>query len=135
MKKTKTIRQLDLAASTVKKRGYMCPSRKVPGERPEIKPGDFYQDCSGHPCLCISSDYYNDDLCGISLVDGTHCSCSFVHCAPRKLKFGAAVRMRFVGPSVAEKAHAEGCVKYYGNHAEEYRMVERHSSMCWGEEE
>ena len=35
-----------------------------------ISVGDIYEDCSCHPVLCVSLDYEQDDISGISLIDG-----------------------------------------------------------------
>jgi len=48
-----------------------------------ILKGDLFQDCRGHPCLCIKVD--GDDIEGVSLVDGVEGSCSIEHCHPPKL--------------------------------------------------
>ena len=47
----------------------------------EISRGDFYEDCRYHPMLCVSVDYADDTLEGISLVIGGGSSaCSPTHC-------------------------------------------------------
>lgn len=46
----------------------------------ELKRGDFYEDCRYHPVLCVSADYEDDELVGISLLDGSIGSCSPTHC-------------------------------------------------------
>ncbi len=64
-----------------------------------IKPGDIYEDCSYHPCVClIAQTYcaprgwrrwlgyaYDADLTGISLWDLSIRSCSARHCAPDRM--------------------------------------------------
>ena len=68
----------------------------------QIKPGDYYMDCSYHPVLCTAADGYT--LEGISLIDGSSPrSCSLINCRPRKLTFKAALRLKFKGPSPARK--------------------------------
>lgn len=37
----------------------------------DIRPGDFYEDCAYHPCLCIR--VFEDEVSGISLADGMRC--------------------------------------------------------------
>jgi hypothetical protein len=70
----------------------------------KIKEGDFYMDCSYHPCLCTEVD--GDDIFGISLVDGSFPrSCSVKHCAPRKLSFNQARVLRLLGPVGKQFAH------------------------------
>jgi len=60
------------------------------------KPGDIYESCSYHPVLCLGVDYKQDEIWGISLVDGTHpMSCSLVHCGIRK----QAWEIKLHGPS------------------------------------
>jgi hypothetical protein len=71
----------------------------------EIKPGDFYEDCAFHPCLCTEVGYPGefqgpDTISGISLIDGTHPrSCSLKHCAVRLLSFEEALQGKFKGPN------------------------------------
>jgi len=73
--------------------------------------GDIYEDCSYHPVLCVSVDYENDDISGISLIDGTHPrSCSLRHCGVRKLTVEEAWEIRLNGPAdvnVREKISPE----------------------------
>jgi hypothetical protein len=41
--------------------------------------GDIFEDCAFHPVLCLGADYQQNDLWGISLIDGTYPrSCSFI---------------------------------------------------------
>jgi hypothetical protein len=64
-----------------------------------IAPGDYYEDCSYHPCLCITVDEDGDGLTGISLVDGSYPrSCSFRHCGVRKLTLSEVVLWKQHGP-------------------------------------
>jgi hypothetical protein len=58
-----------------------------------LSPGDFYEDCTYHPCLCISVNEGDDEICGISLVDGS---------SPRQLTFEEAVRWKLQGPADVE---------------------------------
>ena len=53
-------------------------------------PGDFYEDCRYHPMLCIAVDEDEDDLDGISLIDGFIGSCSLTHCGVQSLTFEEA---------------------------------------------
>ena len=63
----------------------------------EIKPGDYYEDCAYHPCVCIKVD--DDDIYGISLVDGSAGrECSKTHCGVVKITFKEACELRFYGP-------------------------------------
>ena len=69
-----------------------------------MKPGDFYEDCFSHPCLCTSCN--GDDVDGISLVDGsTPRGCSIRHCGVVKISAKDAIDMKFNGPK--DKAFAE----------------------------
>jgi hypothetical protein len=63
----------------------------------ELQPGDFYEDCAYHPCLCISSGMGMVD--GISLVDGSFPSNFGVpQCQVRKLTAEEAITWRLFGP-------------------------------------
>jgi len=58
----------------------------------DIVPGDYYEDCSGHPCLCTDVDVSDDgrdaEISGVSLVDGTFPrSCTLIGCWPRRMSF------------------------------------------------
>jgi hypothetical protein len=65
-----------------------------------LKPGDIYESCSYHPVLCLGVDYKNDEIWGISLVDGTYpLACSLVHCGVRKLTPKQAWEAKMHGPS------------------------------------
>jgi hypothetical protein len=63
----------------------------------DIKPGDYYEDCAFHPCLCIRVD--SDELLGVSLIDGSYPrGCSIGHCGVRRLTLPEALHWRFFGP-------------------------------------
>ena len=65
----------------------------------DLKPGDIYEDCFYHPCLCVFVSLEDDEIQGISLVDGTYPrSCSVEHCGVRKLTVDEAWRWRVAGP-------------------------------------
>jgi hypothetical protein len=65
--------------------------------------GDIYEDCFYHPVLCVSVDYENDDISGVSLIDGTYPrSCSLRHCGVRKLTVEEAWDIRRNGPREPE---------------------------------
>ena len=67
----------------------------------DIQPGDFYEDCSFHPCLCLRVE--DDEVSGISLVDGSYPrSCSIVGCGIRKLTYEEALQWKFYGPKDTE---------------------------------
>jgi hypothetical protein len=64
-----------------------------------IKPNDFYEDAFYHPCICVRSDYENDIIFGISLIDGSYPrSCSLVFSGIRKLSLREVVHWKFFGP-------------------------------------
>jgi hypothetical protein len=66
----------------------------------DFQPGDYYEDCAFHPCICIGVNIEDDELLGISLVDGTYPrSCSVKHCGVRKLTLSEALHWRFFGPA------------------------------------
>lgn len=66
---------------------------------PKIAPGDYYEDCSYHPCLCVSVDDDGDGISGISLVDGSYPrNCSVVHCGVRNLTLEEVVLWKHKGP-------------------------------------
>lgn len=70
-----------------------------------IRVGDIFEDCAFHPVLCLGADYREDDLWGISLIDGTYPrSCSFIHCGVRKLSLEEAWSIKSHGPSDAADA-------------------------------
>jgi len=71
-----------------------------------IKLGDIFEDCSFAPLLCTVSDYKNDFLQGISLIDGHLRSCSAKHCGVRKLTIEQALVL---------KNHQEDILKYWDN--------------------
>jgi len=52
----------------------------------QFAPGDLYEDCAYHPCLCVGVDVEDDNIWGVSLIDGSYPrSCSLDHCGVRKL--------------------------------------------------
>jgi hypothetical protein len=63
----------------------------------ELKPGDFYEDCAYHPCLCTATDMGMVE--GISLADGSYPrQCGVPQCGVRKLSLAEAIQWRFSGP-------------------------------------
>ena len=73
----------------------------IPADSPtQFQPGDYYEDCVFHPCVCIRVDPEDDELLGISLVDGSFPrGCCFRHCGVRKLTLAEALHWRFFGPA------------------------------------
>lgn len=70
----------------------------------ELLPGDLFEDCRYHPCLCTEGGSADDPdgVCGISLVDGSPCGCSIAQCGLRKLTVGEVVRWKYHGPDDVE---------------------------------
>lgn len=55
-------------------------------ENEEFRVGDLYEDSEFHPCLVVGVDYDEDDIWGISLIDGSYPrSCSLSHSGVKKL--------------------------------------------------
>ena len=64
----------------------------------DLAPGDFYEDCAYHPCLCVRID--DDEVNGISLVNGqSPRACGIGFCGIRKLTFSEAMRWKYYGPA------------------------------------
>ena len=71
--------------------------------RLNLNPGDIYEDCSYHPVLCVSVDYDNDSIEGISLIDGTYPRCcSLLSCGVKKLSVEEAWKIKQFGPGDIE---------------------------------
>jgi hypothetical protein len=73
----------------------------MPSSSDELKPGDVYEDCAGHPCLCLQVREIDDPdgISGISLVDGSYPrSCSLTHCGVRRLSLEEAFLWKTKGP-------------------------------------
>lgn len=62
-----------------------------------LRPGQFYEDCGYHPCLCIAVEE-DGEVRGISLVDGNVRACDLHHCGVKRLSFDEALAWRFEGP-------------------------------------
>lgn len=66
----------------------------------DLRPGDYYEDCAFHPCICTRVNVDDDEISGVSLVDGSHPrACSTRHCGVRKLTFAEALHWKFFGPA------------------------------------
>ena len=50
----------------------------------DIKINDYYIDCGYHPLICTELDEDNDEIVGVSIVDGLERQCSIYHCSPQK---------------------------------------------------
>jgi hypothetical protein len=66
----------------------------------ELLPGELFEDCRYHPCLCTESNSRDDPdgVSGISLIDGTPSGCSIANCGLRKLTIEEAVHWKHHGP-------------------------------------
>ena len=60
----------------------------------EIKLGSIYEDCAYHPVLCTYRSDEEDELQGISLLDGQTRSCSIRHCGPEPLSLAQALHIK-----------------------------------------
>jgi hypothetical protein len=65
----------------------------------DIQPGDLFEDCRYHPCLCYDISDDGTSIFGISLVDGSTIQCSILHCGVRKLTPAEAWRWKSQGPA------------------------------------
>ena len=53
---------------------------------PDFEPGDLYEDVFYHPCLVMGIDVADDEIWGISLIDGSYPRCcSLAHGDIRKI--------------------------------------------------
>ena len=64
----------------------------------DITPGDFYEDCSGQPRVCVLADPGSDELSGISLITGQVGDCSFENCGPVPLTASRAIEIALTWP-------------------------------------
>jgi hypothetical protein len=66
-----------------------------------IAPGEIYEDCAFHPCLCMGSG--NGEVWGISLIDGSQPrSCDLRVCGVRILTPEEAWDIKCHGPADAD---------------------------------
>jgi hypothetical protein len=66
-----------------------------------IAPGEIYEDCAFHPCLCMGSG--NGEVWGISLIDGSQPrSCDLGVCGVRILTPEEAWNIKCHGPADAD---------------------------------
>src|SRR5262249_17048468 len=80
--------------------GYTMPEKVTqPGD---IQPGDIFEDCRYHPCLCYDIDEDGAAIFGISLIDGSTCQVGISHCGVRKLTPAEAWRWKIEGPADVE---------------------------------
>jgi hypothetical protein len=75
--------------------------------RLKLRPVDLYEDCSYHPVLCLGVNYREDEIWGVSLVDGSiPRSCSLLHCGVKRLTPKQAWQLKRNGP-VSSKIRAQ----------------------------
>lgn len=66
----------------------------------QIGPGDFFEDCAYHPCICVSVNAEDDEILGISLVDGSYPrACSVKHCGLQLLSLEEVMIWKLNGPA------------------------------------
>jgi hypothetical protein len=73
----------------------------------KLKPGDFFIHCSYHPCLCFNYNEEEDEVEGISLIDGKMVNCSIIYYNHEKISFEKAIEMKVNGPSDEIKEQLE----------------------------
>lgn len=80
----------------------------------DLRPGDIYEDCAYHPCLCLFVD--GDEVRGVSLVDGSYPrGCSIGFCGVRKLTLEEAWEWKTRGPADEELGPARRWWKSQGH--------------------
>jgi flavin reductase (DIM6/NTAB) family NADH-FMN oxidoreductase RutF len=99
---------------------------KRPGE---IRPGDIFEDCRYHPCLCYDTDDDGERIFGISLVDGSTWQCSISHCGVRKLTPAEAWQWKSAGP--ADVAFEPGEQTATGDRARAAALFARTDRELW----
>ena len=73
-----------------------------------IRPGDVYEDCAFHPVFCVSLDVDDDEITGISLIDGsTPRSCSLQFCGVEQLTLEDVVAIKRDFAAYVAKRQAE----------------------------
>jgi hypothetical protein len=75
------------------------PATKESTLNMQFDPGDLYEDCAYHPCLCVGVSVADDEIWGISLIDGSYPrSCSLNHCDVRKVGVEEAweIKQRYI---------------------------------------
>lgn len=66
----------------------------------DVQPGDLFEDCRFHPCLCYDISDDGTHIFGISLIDGSTWQCSVSGCGVRKLTPAEAWRWKSEGPAM-----------------------------------
>jgi len=60
----------------------------------EIVVGTIYEDCAYHPVLCTYKNGDEDEMEGISLIDGQIRRCSVFHCGAEPLTLAQALAIK-----------------------------------------
>jgi hypothetical protein len=91
----------------------------------KLKPGDIYESCSYPPVLCLGVDYKQDEVWGVSLIDGHYpASCSLVHCGVQKLTPRQAWNLKMHGPADAEARERIPVEdRWWNAHTEQNKLV------------
>jgi hypothetical protein len=77
-------------------------SKQVSLHMDKFKPGDYYEDCSFHPCLCTEVDEHGG-ISGISLIDGSSPrNCDINYCGVRRLTLDEVLLWKKAGPQNLE---------------------------------
>lgn len=74
----------------------------------EITVGVIFEDCGFHPVLCTLASPEEDELQGISLIDGQIRSCSMFHCGPELLSLGQVLAIKKDFPAYVAARTAGG---------------------------
>jgi hypothetical protein len=77
------------------------------GRPADFQVGNFFEDCRYEPMVCVRVSVDDDELVGVSLIDGRGpASCSISHCGPELLTNGQAVWIKenFAVYATARKA-------------------------------
>ena len=57
----------------------------------KFKVGEYFEGCNFHPILVTENS--GDNVVGISLINGSHTSCSVRHCGCRKISVNEAIKI------------------------------------------
>jgi hypothetical protein len=96
----------------------------------ELKPGDFFEDCSYHPCLCVRSQ--DGQVDGISLVDGSFPrNCGIPACGIRKLTAEEAITWRLHGPQQRPPEYDATMLPPTTNAPDWWRKDVEFANMLW----
>jgi hypothetical protein len=75
----------------------LMPKHEADAGRQTIEPGELYEDCAYHPCLCVAVE--GKEITGISLIDGSSPrACDLDLCGVRRLTPAEAWQWKQSGP-------------------------------------